>query len=267
MIATQRWPGPMDSALEPLPPGVDGLHAPGIEEVLILRHADPVQIQPAGQPAPFPLFFYDKQRRVNAGSWVYSAPGGRAEVIWPAGSSVVLFDRCTGVVGSPARGEPNFIFKEVDVALLHPRPAERYQLLGGALLEAPDGPFRIERRDNGVLRVHSQAQVPAEITFRDELFLLDPGQVLDLPLLDVTGRPAPALAGATVFPGAGFEVEVQGEGEPLARAGAVRVVGAGEQEARGLGVRVRLAPGERALFSGLGPAPDLEILPAEPAAP
>lgn len=262
VIATQRWPAPMAAASDPLAPGVDGLHAPGIEEVLVLRHADPVQVQPAGQPAAFPLTFYDKRRRVNSGTWIYSAPGGRAEILWPAGSSLTLFGRCTGIVGSPARGEPQFVFREIDVASLHPRAGERYQLLGGAVLEAPEGPFRLERRDNGALRIHSQAKVPAEIVYREETFVLDPGQVIDLPLLDVTGRPAPTLAGAILLAGAGFEVAVQGEAEARASGGAVGVVGRGEHELRALGVRVRLEPGERALFSGLGPAPDQGSEPA-----
>ncbi len=256
VIATQRWPGPMGASQSPLPPGVDGLYAPGIEEVLVLRHADPVQVQPAGQPAPFPLAFYDKRRRVNSGTWIYSAPNGRAEVLWPAGSSLILFGRCTGIVGSPARGEPQFLFQEVEVASLHPRAGERYQLLGGAVLEAPEGPIRLERRENGVLRIHSQAKLPAEIVYREETFVLDPGHVLDLPVLDVTGRPAPSLAGATLLAGAGFEVAVQGEAEAAAQDGGVSVLGRGEHELRALGVRVRLEPGERALFSGLGPTPD-----------
>lgn len=264
VIATQRWPGPMAPASTPLAPGVDGLYAPGIEEVLVLRHADPVQIQPAGQPAAFPLTFYDKHRRVNSGTWVYSAPGGRAEVLWPAGSSLVLFGRCTGIVGSPARGEPHFLFQELEVASLHPRPGERYRLLGGAVLEAPEGPFRLERRENGALRIHSQAKLPAEIVYREETFVLDPGQVIDLPVLDVTGRPAPTLAGATLLAGAGFEVAVQGEAEATGRAGAVGVLGRGESELRGLGVRVRLEPGEQALFSSLGPPPDQGAEPARP---
>lgn len=252
VIRTQQWPGPMAATADPLPPGVEGLHATGIEEVLVLRHADPVQVRPAGQPAAFPLFFYDKQRRVNAGSWVFSAPGGRAELIWPSGATLVLFGRCTGVVGSPTRGEPTFIFRELEVAHLHPRPNERFQLLGGAVLEASEGPFRLERRENGVLRVRSQAKVPAEILYRDELFLLDPGQVLDLPLLAASRAPAPILTGASRVPGPGFEVELQGEVDALAREDGVLLVGRGEHEVRALGVRVRVEPGGRILFTGLG---------------
>jgi hypothetical protein len=255
VIDTQRWPGPMAATRDPLLPGVNQLHPPGIEEVLVVRHADPVQIQPAGQPAAFPLFFYDKQRRVNAGSWVFSAPGGRAELIWPSGANLLLFGRCTGVVGSPARGEPVFTFREVEVAQLNPRPGERYELLVGAVLDADEGPFRLERRENGVLRVRSQAKVPASILYRDETLRLDPGEVLDLPLLDVLGRPAVPLTGVTRVPGPGFEVAYAGEAEVWVREGVVTLVGGGEHEARALGVRVRLAPGERVHFTGLGPLP------------
>lgn len=255
VIDTQRWPGPMDAAVEPLPPGVEGLYPPGIEEVLVVRHADPVQVQPAQQPAAFPLAFYDKQRRMNAGSWVFCAPGGRAELIWPNGATILIFDRGTGVVGSPSRGEPSFIFREVDVARLHPRPGERFQLLGGAVLEADAGPFHIERRDNDVLRVRSQAQVPADITYREELFRLDPGQSIDLPLLDTSGRAPAPLVGAALLSGPGFEVQVQGDAEALAQDGGVLLVGRGEHEVRALGARVRVTPGERIFFTGLGPVP------------
>lgn len=255
VIDTQRHPGPMASAVEPLPPGVEGLHAPGIEEVLVLRHADPVQVRPAGMPAAFPLFFYDKQRRLNAGSWVYSAPGGRAEVIWADGATLLLFGRCTGIVGSPTRGEPSFTFREVEGARLEPRPGARFQLLGGAVLEAPEGPFRLESRDNGVLRVHSQAQVPAEILYRDQAFRLDPGQVIDLPILVPSDPPAPPLAGASQVQGPGFEISLAGEAQVARSPGAVQVVGQGEHEVRALGVRARGVAGDRMLFSGLGPPP------------
>jgi len=43
--------------------------------------------------------------RVHAGSEVSSAPGGRIEVLWSNGNSIVLFDGGAGVVGSPSKGQ------------------------------------------------------------------------------------------------------------------------------------------------------------------
>ena len=52
--------------------------------------------------------------RINAGSWVFSGAGGRLEVLWPSGTSVVLFGSCTGVVGSESLGESTFYFQEIE---------------------------------------------------------------------------------------------------------------------------------------------------------
>ena len=104
-IRTQRFPEPMQATVDPLPPGTQDLYPEGPEEALVIRHADPVQIRPAGLSSSFPLPFYDKQARVNSGSWVFSGAGGRVEVLWPTSSSLVLFGKCTGVIGSPSSSE------------------------------------------------------------------------------------------------------------------------------------------------------------------
>ena len=69
-VNTQRLPSPMESTLEPLPPGTIDLYPEGPEEVLVLRLADPARVRPAGLPSSYPLRFYRKQVRLNAGSWV-----------------------------------------------------------------------------------------------------------------------------------------------------------------------------------------------------
>ena len=89
----QRWPGPMRATVEPLPPGDLAYHPPGPEEVSLIRHADQVQVRPAGALQGHPLSFYDKKVRLKAGGAAIVAPGGRAEILWPEGSSIVLFGR------------------------------------------------------------------------------------------------------------------------------------------------------------------------------
>ncbi|MEO6711124.1 MAG: hypothetical protein ABI054_07405, partial [Planctomycetota bacterium] len=76
---TQRWPPPMGGDFEKLPPGDAAGRPEGIEEVTVIRHADPVRVRPVGALSGQPLAFYDKRMRLNAGSSVIVSPGGRAE--------------------------------------------------------------------------------------------------------------------------------------------------------------------------------------------
>ena len=48
-LTTQRWPAPMDRDINELPPGEVALHPPGVEEVTVLRHADPVRVRTPGR--------------------------------------------------------------------------------------------------------------------------------------------------------------------------------------------------------------------------
>ncbi len=141
---TQRWPGPMEPLVDPLPSGDRELYLAGPEELLVMRHADPCQVRPAGYASAFPLTFYKKSLRVHSGSCVYSAPGGRIEVLWPNGSSVVLSGRGAGIIGSKSRGEPAFIFQQVERADIHMQERDQVELVGGARLSAEGGPFRLE---------------------------------------------------------------------------------------------------------------------------
>ena len=252
-IPTQRAPGPMESVAADLAPGSSGLLLPGPEEVLVVRHADPVQLRPAGELSAFPLRFYDKSRRVKAGSWIHSAPGGRAEIIWPAGDSLVLFGRTTGIVGSPSRGEPLFLFLQVERADINLSREEQIELPGGALLVARSGPFVVERRRGDVLRVTNQSKESGELAFRDRVFGLDPGQGIDLPLLSIGGEPVAPNPGTAIGGEAGFSLEVQGDVQAQAVEHGWRVTaGGGEHEVGALGVRIRLGRGESALVRNLG---------------
>jgi hypothetical protein len=249
--STQRWPGPMEATVDPLPPGDTVPQVTGPEEVYIVRHADPVQVRPAGLPSSFPLSFYDKDIRVGAGSTVYSAPGGRVEILWPDGTSIVMFGRGTGIVGSPSRGEPAFTFREVERALLDLKHDEEIELYGGAHLTASSGPFILDHVRADILRVKNQAPSAGRIAFREAVFTLDPGQVVDLPMLSAGAKPAPRDSGLAFARASGFSIEYGGAIERVPAEGAVVLAASGDHEIHGLGVNVRLRPGEEARFRGL----------------
>lgn len=262
-IPTQRYPAPMPATVDPLPPGTESQYEPGPEEVLIVRHADPVQLRPAGQLSAFRMPFYDKIRRVRAGSWVYGLPGGRSEILWPNGSRITLFGRTVCVVGSQSRGEPAAIFFELERADLHLIEGEVVELLGGSELTARSGPVVVARVRADVLRLKNQAKTDVELAFRDELFRLEPGHAIDLPLLEAGGRPDPVVPGGRRVRAAGFELATRGEVRVLEGGGDVQLQAGGEHEIRGLGQRIELLPGESLRVGGLRPAPAAP----EPAAP
>ena len=267
MVATtQRWPEPMEAARHPLPPGDSAAHLAGPEEVTVIRHADPVQVRPAGSLSSFPMAFYDKKTRLTAGGAVLVAPGGRAEVLWAEGSSIVVFGRGLGWIGSPSRGEPLFEFQDLDRARLDLREGEQVRLLGGAILRGPSGPYLVERVRSDLLRVRNQSKGPLGVAFRDESFELGPGEGLLLPLLSAGGAPFNEDPALQRISGPGFQVLVRGELESL-EAGGVRLRASGAAEApsemSALGVHVRLAPGEEAWFTSLE-QPDSATRPTGP---
>lgn len=262
-IDTQRFPGPMESAVDPLPPGTTDLHPAGPEEVLVVRIADPVHVRRPGEASSFPLYFYRKQARVNSGSWVFAGASGRVEILYPGNSSVTLYGLGSGVVGSESRGEPIFFFRQVDRASVIMQPGEQVRLLGGAVLEGPGGPFVIEHFREDVLRVRNRSQVGGRIAYRDEVFHLDPGHVLDLPLLEVGAVPLEADPGFQSLMAAGVPIEVRGDVEVLPDPAGTRLRANGSNELRGYGLRVRLERGEEILFRPLGEPPG----GPEPAAP
>jgi len=248
----QRWPGPMEATVDPLPVGDESLYPPGPEEVIVVRHADPVHVRPAGEAGAFALTFYDKERRLNAGSWIYSTAGGRIEMLWPSGSSITLNNQTTGVIGSPSRGEPMLILWELDYARIHIGPEDSVQLLGGAVLRSDGGTVIVEHPATEIERVRNQTKGEIRIDYRDETFILDPGQVIDLPLLSAGSEPLAVIPGARSIAGDGFQVEVLGRVSVLEDERGVRLLAEGEHQIRGLGVRVRLLEGEQVVFEALG---------------
>ncbi len=256
---TQRWPGPMRPTQDPLPPGDALRHPPGPEEVSVQRHADPVQVRPAGALSGYPLSFFDKRARVTAGGAVIVSPGGRAEVLWPDGASVMLSGEAIGWVGSPSRGEPVFEFQELDRARLELREGMQVRLRGGALLTGSSGPYMLDHSPDETLSIHNQSKAPMQVAFRDERIELAAGQIVKLPLLSSGGAPAGNDDELARFQGPGFLMRLAGEPECREEGERVFVSTAGDRPAEILtfGVRVRLGAGERATFStpsGVPPA-------------
>jgi hypothetical protein len=254
---TQRWPEPMEATVDPLPPGDSQLYPPGPEDVLVVRHADPVQVRPAGLPSSFPLSFYNKSLRVSSGSAVYSAPGGRVEVLWPSATSVVLFGRGSGIIGSKSRGEPTFIIRQVERAEVTFKKEDQIELLGGAQMSAHSGPFVLDHFRDNILRVRNQSKAAAQIAYREANFILDPGQVIDLPLLSAGSKPVRRESGLSTLNGGGFRVEYSGQVEVLSQDADVALRALGDHEVHAMGVRVRVQRDEEVCFGGLTKTPTL----------
>ena len=255
-IDTQRHPEPMRTLPEGLGRGSLDEYPEGPEEVLVIRHSDPVRLRAPGQARSVPLTFYRKNERVNAGAWASCGAGGRLEVLWPSGTSVVLFGEGTGVVGSPSRGEPTFILKDLEHVTLNLHPEDRIELVGGAILIAESGPFVLEHVREEVLRVRNRSKEVGRVAYRDEIFDLDPGHVLDLPLLPDGGTaPFQPDPGFQVLGAPGHEIEVRGSITILdedAAAGTTRVRADGEHELRAFGARLRLDAGDEVSFAPVG---------------
>lgn len=258
-VTTQRWPGPMEPEVRPLPPGDSKSHLPGPEEVVVLRHADPVRVRPPGTNSGRPLAFYDKLTRLSAGGQVVVAAGGRAEILWPQGSTVMLYDNAVAWIGSPSRGEEILDLSRVDRARIMLRPEDRVRLVGGSVLYGEGGPYVLNLLSPGTLAVHNQSKGSASVAFREEVFLLGPGQRVVLPLLSAGGRPIETTAGVQRLQGPGFSVGAVGEVESSATETEFSVSASGESVVDAFGVRVRLAPGARATFGDLGPTPQTPV--------
>jgi hypothetical protein len=252
VFPTQRWPGPMESLADPLPPGDLELFKEGPETMLVLRHADPCQVRPAGYASAFPLSFYKKSLRLHSGSCVYSAPGGRIEVLWGNGSSISLLGRGAGIIGSKSRGDPAFVFQQVERAEIQLQERDEVELVGGARLSAVGGPFLLELLRPDLLRLKNQSKGPGEVAYRSAVFHLDPGQLVDLPLGTTPGSPRPEPADWQSASAAGLSVEWQGALERIDEPGLVGLRAQGAHEIRGLGLRLHLERDEEVRFRPLG---------------
>lgn len=267
---TQRYPTIMQPVVDPLPPGTMDLHPVGPEEVLIVRIADPVHVRRPGEASSYPLYFYSKQSRMSAGTWVFSGAGGRLEVLYPGNSSIMLYGLCSGVVGSESRGEPIFFFRQLERARIVLQEGQQVRLLAGVVLTADGGPFVIERPTRDIMRVRNRSSSTGRIAYREEIFHLDPGHVIDLPLLEgLGGAPQQADPGFQTMLAGAAPLRLRGDLEILPQdPRGTRIRANGDHELRGLGLRVRLDPGDEILFSDLSVVtPGVRPIGARAAAP
>lgn len=248
---TQRFPAPMLPEVEPLPPGTTDLYPAGPEEAIVTRLADPVFARRPGEASSFPLYYYRKQVRLNAGSWVFSGAGGRVEILYPEGTTITLFGRGAGVIGSESRGEPLFFLRQCDRAMLTLAKGEQVRLLGGAVLTAEGGPIALEHRSDDSLRVTNRSLNACRVAYRDQVFLLDPAEVVDLPLLDSGTAPMEEAPDFRTIQAAGQPIQVRGAVEVFEAEGGTRLRATGEHEILALGLRLRLNPGDEVLLRDL----------------
>lgn len=184
----QVWPGPMEPAVTPLPPGIEAIR-PGLDEVLVTRLADPVRYRPAGTVGSIPFTYVDKRRRLAAGSSIHVATGGRAEIGWPGETLIVqLFDSGHARVGVRERGEPAAILFRPTRARLDLPPGTRIRIEDVCDVTAPKGsrvgPLWLERTLAGPLRLFNNGATEALLDFGDTRVELGPSQSIDLVEID-----------------------------------------------------------------------------------
>jgi hypothetical protein len=270
--STQRWPAPMratSEAREPLPSV-----AQGPTEVLVMRHADPVEVRPIPGGGSWPLYFYAKKERLRSGASVLTGAGGRAEILWPGRSaSFLLIGEAVCEIGEPTRDEPALALRGLSNARVFLTPDLRVRLLGGSVLSGDPGvdrvgPIFLEHRDSDVLRVHNQAKTRCTIEFRDERIDLGPGQVVDLALLGAGGDPFELAESASSIGPPAQGLSASGSVEAVQERGGLRLLASGPARVQGRGQVVQLAAGQEAFFgppdARAGSAPS-ESEPFEPA--
>lgn len=234
---------------EDLPPGAANLFAVGPEEALVVRHSDPVHVRRPGEVSSFPIHFYDKTLRVNAGSWVQSGAGGKVEVLFPGDTSLTLTGRCTAVLGSTSRGEPVALFLELDLVRISLGPTEYVRLLGGAVLSGEGGPYVIDRLREDILLVANRSSTELQLAFREERMTLAPGEVVHLPLLEAGCGPIEADPAFERLSGPRFDVHISGALRLLrAEPQALELLAEGPHEVRAFGLVLRLDTGDRVRF-------------------
>jgi hypothetical protein len=256
-INTQRHPKPMGGP-EDLPPGAANLFAVGPEEALVVRHSDPVQVRRPGEVSSFPMHFYDKTLRVNAGSWVQSGAGGKVEVLFPGDTTLTLTGRGTAVLGSTSRGEPVALFLELDQARISLGPGEYVRLLGGAVLSGESGPYVVHHLRGDILLVANRSSKGMQLAFREERMTLAPGEVVHLPLLEAGCGPIEVDPAFERLSGPRFDVNISGALQ-LTRVAptAVELLAEGPHEVRAFGLVLRLDEGDRVRFDAFqGPSED-----------
>ncbi len=251
-IRTQRFPGPLEPAADPLPAGTADLVAPGPEEALVVRLSDPVLVRAAEASAPRALKFHDKRARLTAGAWVQTGANGKAEVLLADGGRVELAGTGAGVLGSESRREPSFLLRDVTRASFTFVEPSQVALPGGALLAADNGPFVLERVEARVLRLRNRSLGTGRIAYRDALVDLAPGEVIDLALPPGGTAPFQRDPAFRTLVTDDAPIETRGELEVLAADSGARLRALGPHEILAHGLVLRLDPGDEVLIQGIG---------------
>jgi hypothetical protein len=261
---TQRVPGPMGRPEGLLPAGQGGDYVPGPQEVVVLRHGDPVSVRRPSSTAGFPLTFHDKRLRVGSGGWVLAGTGGRAEVIWPGTfSSVQLFDKSSAMIGEPSRAEPILSLEHCAYARIQLAPGDRIALVGGPELEGDatldSGPFDFKTVARDRISITNNGRTVATVSFLEQELRLGPGERLELPILARGAGPRPAEYGtSTLAVEEGFlgaPPVAQGALERIPLAGQLALRAGESAQVEALGVSVDLEPGEEVIFTPTGSRP------------
>jgi hypothetical protein len=271
---TQRWPGPMESLVEPLPVGDVAQFEPGPQEVAIWRHSDPVYVRKVAGAGAYGLSAHENKARLLSGGRLFVGSGGRAEVLWQEnGTNVILFDGGICVIGEPSRGEAELIFRRIQSVRAFLAPDVRLRLPGGAIVTGPpaenslgtSGPFFLERVSENVVRVRNQSPDNARVMFREEVFEIGPGHLVDVAMLENDSSPRPLDPSEEDLSGGGIDARVLGEVAHEPGDGSLGLRALVPSRVRARGVTVRLEDGETLVLTGLGsggPAPPPAPAPA-----
>lgn len=253
-IGTQRFASVLTPTQDPLPEGALRDFKRGPEEALVLRHGDTVSVRAAESLSTVKLRWYDKRLRASAGSWVFCSATGKAEVLLPNSSSIIMRGQGAGVIGAAeSRREPDFFFIDVERADVNFASAGQVQLPGGALLESSSGTFVLERKGDDVLRISNRTGASGRISYRDEILELLPSQSVDLALLDEGTAPYELNPLAQRLLTDGGPIVLRGPIETVGATDGARLRAVGESsEIAGYGLVMRLDAGDEVLFEGLG---------------
>jgi hypothetical protein len=257
---TQRWPGPMTPSVLPLPPGDTTRTEAGLDEVLAVRHSDPVLVRQPGSSSGYPLSLYEKRNRLRSGGWLMTGAGGRAELFWPLeGGNIQLTGISAVIVGERSADEPAAWMREVTYARIWIGEGDRIGLPSGALLyggaEELSGPFVVEARRGDVLRLINQSPGTAYVDYRDTTLAVGPGQSLDLPRLEAGTAPIERIPGVREVAFAGRTASLEGGSEVLeSTPDWIRVEAAENGLLQALGLEVELHRTGPLVLSGLGAA-------------
>ena len=252
---TQRLPGP----LNPLPPGSVSPRLPDANSTraIVRRQSDAVRIQRPGTPDAYDLSHANPTDEVAAGSVVLTQGPGRAELLWLGSvASVTMFGPSSLRIGDLTRGEPRVALLAVDRVRVTLAPGDRFELPGGAILrgdpEFETGPFLVSNSGVGVVQVANQSPRAATLEVGPLVHELFGGAVVDVPAGGRLGAPNPPPPTQLDRIQAGsLELAVSGEVRWTEEGGRVHLEALTPAEIHGMGLVIRLAPGESAAVGPL----------------